>query len=60
MTSDALQVLQTLIGGVWMLLSTWEFPGTHMTPAELLFFSMFLTLVLRFLSRMKNGSDNNA
>lgn len=59
MTSDALAILQALFGPVWSLFTSWYLPGTRMTPAELGFMALALSLIIRFLKRVLNtdGGD---
>lgn len=56
MTSDALAVVQMLFTSVWSLLTSWNFPGTHMSPAEWAFFGLFLVVLFKFISRLFNTS----
>lgn len=52
MSSDAVAVLQMLFGPIWSLFTSFHFPGTHITPAELGFFFMFVPVIFKFLSRL--------
>lgn len=54
MTSDALASVQMLFSSIWSLFTAWNFPGTHMSPAEWAFFALFLVLLFKFLSRIFN------
>lgn len=58
MTQDALLILATLFGPIWSLFTSWEIPGTHMTPAEWGFFLLTVTLLLRFLKRLFGGDSD--
>lgn len=52
MTSDAKAILSCLFDVVWRLFTSWDIPGTEITPAEFLFFLAFAGLSLRFLFRI--------
>lgn len=52
MSSDALLILRTLFGSIWALFTSWYLPGTRMTPAELGFLILTISLLLRFLKRL--------
>lgn len=52
MTSDAFTLLSHVFGSVFTLFTSWRFPGTHVTPAQLGFFFMFLPVLFRFVSRV--------
>lgn len=56
MTSDFLLGLQGIWRCIWPLVSGWEFPGTHMTPAEWGFFCLFFGLCWRFFGNLFNVS----
>lgn len=62
MTADAIVIVQTLFGSIWTLTTSWNIPGTHMSPAEWAFFSLTLIAVLRFVKRVfsdVHGSGNS-
>lgn len=50
MTNDALAVVSCIFTNVFRLFNSWYIPGTNVTPAVLLFGSLFLSIVFRFLS----------
>lgn len=52
MSSDAKAILSCLFDVVWRLFTSWDIPGTSVTPAEFLFFLAFAGLSLRFLFRI--------
>lgn len=58
MTQDALLILGALFGSIWSLFTSWEIPGTHMTPAEWSFFLLTASLLLRFLKGLFGGDSN--
>lgn len=63
MTSDAILIVQTIFQSIWTLTTSWDIPGTHMSPAEWAFFSLTLIAVIRFVKRVfsdthgSGGSD---
>ena len=60
MTSDALAVVQSLFTNIWTIFNSWYIPGTHVTPAALLFFGLFVALVIRFIRRLLMGEGGNS
>ncbi len=54
MTRDALTVVKMLFTSIWSLFTSWNFPGTHMSPAEWAFFMLFIVVLFKFLSRVTN------
>lgn len=52
MTSDGLLVLECLFSTVWRLFTTWNIPGTAVTPGGFLAFLVLAGIVLRWLSRL--------
>lgn len=56
MTSDAFQIVQLLFTSIWRLFTSFDIPGTKMTPAEWAFFLLFFSLFLRFLGKMLGGA----
>ena len=59
MTQDALLILGLLFGPIWSLFTSWEIPGTHMTPAEWGFFLLTVSFLFRFIKRA-SGSDGGS
>lgn len=57
MTSDALSVITLVFNSIWNLLTSWYIPGTHTTPAAWAMFTLFLSLVVRFISRIFKTSE---
>ena len=58
MTSDALAIVQSLFSSIWSLFNSWYIPGTHVTPAGLALFGLFLLLVIRFIRRVFIGDNS--
>lgn len=60
MTSDALAVFRCIFGTIWALFTSWYIPGTRMTPAELGFLGLALSMLIRFLKRIVSvdGGDD--
>lgn len=58
MSTDALAILQTVFGSVWLLFTSWHLPGTRMTPAEFAFFLLAAGLTLRFFRRLGKVDDS--
>lgn len=56
MTKDALSVVQMLFTSIWSLFTSWNFPGTHISPAQWAFFVLFIAVLFKFLSRLFNTS----
>lgn len=50
MTDDALAVVSCIFSNLWRLFNSWYIPGTNVTPAVMLFGSLFLVILFRFLS----------
>lgn len=51
MTRDALVVLQALFGPIWRLFTSWNIPGTHMSPADWALFALFFVVLIRMIGR---------
>lgn len=49
MTADALMVVQFLFSTIWRFFNSWKIPGTGVTPAMFLIFSLFFVFVLKFV-----------
>lgn len=49
MSNDALLVLQTLFQTIWRLFTSWSFPGTDVTPAEMFLFLISAGIGLRYV-----------
>lgn len=58
MSPDGLVALAALFGPIWSLFTSWEIPGTHMTPAEWGFFLLTAALLLRFIKRASDSGDS--
>lgn len=52
MTADAVMVFEMLFGTIWTLFTSWEIPGTHMSPAEWAFFVLGTVLIVKILKRL--------
>ena len=52
MTNDGILVLECLFGNIWRLFTSWNIPGTEVTPGGFLAFLVFGGIVLRWLSRL--------
>lgn len=49
MTADALLVVRFLFTSIWSFFTSWNFPGTNVTPAAMFFFLMASTLAFRLV-----------
>lgn len=58
MTADALSVVQSLFQSIWTLFNSWYIPGTHVTPAGIALFGLFMLLVIRFIKRVFLGDNS--
>ena len=52
MTNDALAIVSCLFSNVWRLFNSWYIPGTNVTPAVALFGTLFVAILVRFISQM--------
>lgn len=52
MTRDALLVLGSLFRTIWQLFTSWEIPGTHVSPAEWAFFVLGSVLSIKVIKRI--------
>lgn len=50
MTSDALAILDCIFGTVWRIFTSWNIPGTNVTPGMFLIFLVVAGVGLRLLS----------
>lgn len=62
MTADALSVLGLLFGTIWKLFTSFRIPGTDVTPAGWILFTLFVPVVIRLLKRFidKNASSDSS
>lgn len=60
MTNDALLVLQSLFQTIWRLFSSWNFPGTNVTPAEMFLFLISAGIGLRYVLMFLHSPNANA
>jgi len=59
-TDDALAVVQCIFSNIWRLFSSWNIPGTNVTPAVALIGILFAVVCFRTFSRLLgvwSGSD---
>lgn len=49
MSNDALLVLDCLFKTIWRLFTSWNFPGTNVTPAEMFLFLISSGIGLRYV-----------
>lgn len=59
MTSDAFLILRTIYSQCWSLFISWEYPGTHATPAEMGLFLLTAYVSLRFFKRLGKVEDSS-
>lgn len=60
MTSDGVQIVQTLFSSIWQLFNGWSIPGTNTTPAEWGLFILSAVIAIRFIKRfIGNRGDND-
>ena len=57
MTQDALRFYLAYFNNLWKFYVSWNFPGTTFTPAELSFFVLAVSILIRTLKRLSNVSD---
>lgn len=56
MTSDALAVVQCLFDTLWRLFTSWNIPGTNVSPAEMGLFLIAAGIGLRFVFSFLTGN----
>ena len=59
MTPEAYYIFKNVIISAWYLLSSWEIPGTHATPAEMGLFFITCYVTLRFFKRLGKVEDSS-
>lgn len=59
MTREAYVIFQTVIQSAWYLFTSWDFPGTHATPAEMGLFLITCYVTLRFFKRIGKVEDSS-
>lgn len=57
MTSDALRFYASYFANLWKFYVSWNIPGTTFTPAELSFFVLAVSILIRTLKRLSNVPD---
>lgn len=60
MSNDALLVLQTLFQTIWRLFTSWNFPGTDVTPAEMFLFLISAGIGLRYVLMFLHSPNASA
>lgn len=60
MTNDALLVLETLFQTIWRLFTSWNFPGTNVTPAEMFLFLISAGIGLRYVLMFLHSPNASA
>lgn len=60
MTNDALLVLETLFQTIWRLFTSWNFPGTNVTPAEMFLFLISASIGLRYVLMFLHSPNASA
>lgn len=57
MTSDSLNFYLGYIPQIWKFFTSWNLPGTFVTPAAMSFFVLAVGLVIRTFKRLTSVSD---
>lgn len=60
MSNDALSVLQCLFQTIWRLFTSWDIPGTNVSPAEMFLFLISAGIGLRFALSFLTGNRAGA
>lgn len=60
MSNDALLVLECLFKTIWQLFTSWNFPGTDVTPAEMFLFLISAGIGLRYVLMFLHSPNANA
>lgn len=60
MTNDSLLVLETLFQTIWRLFTSWNFPGTNVTPAEMFLFLISAGIGLRYVLMFLHSPNASA
>lgn len=56
MTQDAFSVVQLLFSSVWSLFTSWNIPGTNVTPGGFAVFLAFAFIMIRFVHNLLHES----
>jgi len=56
MTNDALEFISSFFEQIWILFSSWNFPGTNVSPAEMGFFLLFVSVALSVFTHITGAS----
>ena len=56
MSNDALSVLECLFSTLWSLFTSWNIPGTNVSPAEMFLFLLAAGIGLRFVLSFLTGN----
>lgn len=60
MSNDALAVLRCLFDSIWSLFTSWNVPGTNVSPAEMGLFFIAAGIGLRFVYGFLTGNRAGA
>lgn len=58
MTEDAILVLECLFGTIWRFFTTWNIPGTNVTPGVMGLFLIAAGIGIRFVLRFLDGGGS--
>lgn len=56
MTDQAISILSGSLRQFFRLFTSWNFPGTNVSPAEMFFFLLFVPVALALLSAILGGA----
>lgn len=63
MSNDVIQIITAPMAHIWRLFTGFHIPGTNITPAMVLFFVPFVSLIMKFVKDLlsmngPSGGDN--
>lgn len=60
MVADAVLVVRFVFTYIWRFFNSWYFPGTHVTPAGIIYFVLASTLFIKLVvHRLLDGGNSD-
>lgn len=57
MTADAFLIVRTVFRDCWALFTSWNYPGTNVSPAEMAFLLLNIYITFKFFLRVAGLAD---
>lgn len=58
MNIQAFNAISSFMAAIWQLFTGWHLPFTNVTPAMLIFFSLIVRLIIKFLNALLSNNPS--